>query len=46
MKTISGDVGMVGRLSAVSRIDLSSVSSNLHMRWPGAEKANVDVRNR
>ena len=43
MKTISGDVGMVGRLSADSRIDLSSVSGNLHMRWPGAEKANVEV---
>ena len=45
MKTISGDMGMVGRLSADSRIDLSTVSGNLHMRWPGAEKANVEVEN-
>ncbi len=43
MKTISGDIGMVGRLSSDSRIDLSSVSGSLHMRWPGAEKANVEV---
>lgn len=43
MKTISGDVAMVGRLGADSRIDLSSVSGGLHMRWPGAEKANVEV---
>lgn len=43
MKSISGDIGMVGRLGPDSRIDLSTVSGNLHMRWPGAEKANVDV---
>lgn len=43
MKTISGDIVMAGRLAAGARIDVSSVSADLHMRWPGAESANVDA---
>mgnify|MGYP000844863217 CR=1 FL=1 len=43
LKTISGDVLMTARLSPDVRIDGSSVSGNLRLRWPGAEGAAIEM---
>lgn len=43
VKTISGDLVMTARLAPDVRIDASSVSGNLRLRWPGAENSAVDM---
>jgi len=43
MKTISGDVKMTAKLLPDVRVDGSSVSGNLELRWPGAEAANIEL---
>lgn len=43
LQTVSGDVNMKAKLLPDVRIDGSSVSGNLEMRWPGAESANIEL---
>jgi DUF4097 and DUF4098 domain-containing protein YvlB len=41
LKTISGDIAMTARLVPEARIDATSVSGDLRLRWPGAEATAI-----
>jgi len=43
LQTVSGDLNMKAKLAPDVRIDGSTVSGTLELRWPGAESANVEL---
>lgn len=43
LQTVSGDLDMKAQLAPDVRIDASSVSGTLELRWPGAEASNIEL---
>ncbi|MBS0613542.1 MAG: DUF4097 family beta strand repeat protein [Proteobacteria bacterium] len=43
LKTISGDVKMTAKLAPEARVDASSVSGDLQLRWLGVESSNIEL---